>query len=316
MATSLALTPPPLDLDPLELSILERRGTFGLPPRQISDHLVNVFFSLIAPTLPVVDQDDFMRAYHGSGCDLSLLLLQAIYTIASRSFGGHGDLEDPDLTPRAFYKEAKALYDAGYEQNPTAILQAVVLLSVYWDGPDDLRESGIFYWSHIGIALAQTQGLHTTERYSLLDPADKGLLKRIWWTLYTRDRSVAAAFGRPAHINLADCTVEPLTEEDFVHSGSAQQTHARYFLQYIKLCQIMDLGPCVNLASRAAGPRPRRDVEAARCELKLHEWLASCPMEFLWRPAAHSFWAAMLQSVFHTIVCQLHLSQKQSSRSS
>jgi hypothetical protein len=145
-----------------------------------------------------------------------------------------------------------------------------------------------------------------SERYSLLDPAEKGLLKRIWWTLYTRDRSVAAAFGRPAHINLADCTVEPLTEEDFVHSSNAQQAaHARYFLQYIKLCQIINLGPCVNLASRAAGPRPRRDADAARCELKLHEWLASCPMEFLWRSAAHSFWAAMLQSVFQYVETQL-----------
>jgi hypothetical protein len=93
-------------------------------------------FQLHRTNSPVVDRDDFMRASHGSGCDLSLLLLQAIYTIASRSFGGHGDLEDPDLTPRAFYKKAKALYDSGYEQNPTAILQAVVLLSVYWDGPD------------------------------------------------------------------------------------------------------------------------------------------------------------------------------------
>lgn len=85
---------------------------------------------------------------------------------------------DSSVSPRSLYKKAKALYDAGYELNEIPTLQAVVLMGIYWDGPDgmspsrpqgaaflvlmseDLTENGLFYWSRLGIVLAQAYGLH------------------------------------------------------------------------------------------------------------------------------------------------------------
>ncbi|OJJ34788.1 hypothetical protein ASPWEDRAFT_477067 [Aspergillus wentii DTO 134E9] len=303
----------PDHLDSLEIEILNKREAFDIPPKHVCDALVDIFFTWIAPVLPVVDRHAFMRRYYAPEHPPSILLLQAIFMVASRFY----KQEVPDnsaITPRVFYKKTKALYDAGYETNPIIIVQAMVLMGVYWDGPDDITESGIFYWSRLGIALAQAQGLHRGETYTALSRSDQALRKRIWWTLYTRDRAVAAAFGRPLHINPEDCTVDPLEESDFIEIDEqfffeypSEPLHAQFFLQYIKLCRLMELGLCLTLSSRST--QANRASEAAQCEIGLNEWLASCPVELRWRQSQHNFCSAILFSTFYSIVCQTYLLQ-------
>ncbi|KAE8146882.1 fungal-specific transcription factor domain-containing protein [Aspergillus avenaceus] len=303
----------PDHLDSLDLEILNKRDAFGLPPRSVCNALVECFFNWIAPVFPVVDRYAFMKRYNDPQNPPSILLLQAMIMVAARF---HTQCEDRDgytVSPRAFYKKAKALYDAGYERDPVTIVQAVVLLGAYWEGPDDLTESGIFYWSRLGIALAQELGLYDRESYAALDPSGQGLRKRIWWTLFTRDRSVAAAFGRPLHINLDDCTVEPLEYCDFIEcdglpsQDATDKTRAQFFIEYVRLCQLMDLGLCLRLSSRST--QDTRSAGAAQCELGLSTWLMSCPRELQWKQSHHSFLPAVLSSTFYTIVCQLHLVQ-------
>ncbi|PLN86637.1 fungal-specific transcription factor domain-domain-containing protein [Aspergillus taichungensis] len=304
----------PVHLEPLELEILERRDAFGLPPKATCDDLVDVFFKWISPILPVVNRHEFMKRYHHVEGGPSILLLQAMFTVSSRFVTGRQSQTDTAISPRSFYKKAKALYDAGYEQDILTVLQSVTLLGVYWDGLDDLTESGLFYWSRLGIALAQELGFHEREKYLNLSQSKQGLWKRIWWTLYTRDRSVAAAFGRPLHIHADDCTVEELAEGDFVeHDEELQiefpidELRAQFFIHYVKLCQLMDLGLCSKLSSWSA--QANRRIETAQCELALNEWLVSCPPQLEWRQSRHNFLSAMLFSTFHTLVCQLHLLQ-------
>ncbi|KAF4216132.1 hypothetical protein CNMCM8980_007495 [Aspergillus fumigatiaffinis] len=280
-------------LDPLDVDILNQRHAFDLPSQAVCDALVDVFFRWIAPVLPVISRHDFMRRYRNPQDPPSILLLQAVLMVASRFHYNAQSSGNGVISPRIFYKKVKALYDAGYERDPTTVLQAVVLLGVYWDGPDDLTESGIFYWSRLGIALAQEHGLHQSENYVTLSATKRRVWKRIWWTLYTRDRSVAAAFGRPLHINSEDCTVEPLKESDFIeydeqNDCSTDRAPALFFMQSTE-------------DSRMKG--------AAQCELGLNDWLVSCPSELQWRQSRHSFWSAILYSTFYTIVCQLHLLQ-------
>ncbi|KAE8142539.1 fungal-specific transcription factor domain-containing protein [Aspergillus pseudotamarii] len=303
----------PSHLEPLELEILHRRDAFGLPPKDVQDTLVGVFFKWVAPMLPVIDRHAFMRQYNSSEDPPSTLLLQAMLMVASRYSTSQQNSKQYTVSPRTFYKKTKALYDAGYETNLIIVIQAVVLLGAYWEGPDDLTENGIFYWSRLGIALAQELGLHESERYTGLQPSQRGLRKRIWWTLYTRDRSVAAAFGRPLHINPSDCTVEPLAESDFLEhdedalSEPTSEVQAKFFMEYVKLCQLMDLGLCLNLSARST--QDARSAGAAQCELGLNEWLVACPPDLHWRQTRHTFLSAILFSTFYTIVCQLHLLQ-------
>lgn len=124
----------PTHLDPLEINILNQREAFDLPPQQICGDLVGIFFQWISPVLPVVNKNEFLRRYHDPEDPPSILLLQAIFMAASRFYPHEG--LNSSIAPRAFYKKAKALYDAGYELNGISVLQAVLLMSIYWDGPD------------------------------------------------------------------------------------------------------------------------------------------------------------------------------------
>jgi hypothetical protein len=118
------------------VDILNQRHAFDLPSQAVCDALVDVFFKWIAPVLPVINQHDFMRRYRNPQNPPSILLLQAILMVASRFYDNAHSSENDSISPRIFYKKVKALYDSGYERDPTTVLQAVVLLGIYWDGPD------------------------------------------------------------------------------------------------------------------------------------------------------------------------------------
>lgn len=126
----------PAHLEPLELEILERRDAFGLPPKATCNVLVDVFFKWISPILPVINRQEFMKRYHHTEGGPSILLLQAMFTVSSRFVTGRQNQADTAVSPRSFYKKAKALYDAGYEQDLLTVIQSVTLLGVYWDGLD------------------------------------------------------------------------------------------------------------------------------------------------------------------------------------
>ena len=83
-------------------------------------------------------------------------------------------------TPAAmtFYKRAKALYDANYEDDRVTIVQALILMGWYWEGPEGKIWEGaniatiarsniaadvtknVFYWSRVAIVVAQGSGMH------------------------------------------------------------------------------------------------------------------------------------------------------------
>jgi hypothetical protein len=127
-------------LDPQEQNILEQRGVFDLPDKSMCDTLVETFFTWVAPIVPIIDRLDFLRHYRDPTSPPSLLLLHAMFTVASRpcSFGSQ---DTGGSSPRSFYKKAKALYDAGYEQDPIPLIQSTLLLGLYWE-----ESEGI--WAH------------------------------------------------------------------------------------------------------------------------------------------------------------------------
>ena len=122
----------------VELEILIERGAFEIPPRPVCDKLLDIFFRWVAPVIPVVNQQDFMQRYQDINNPPSLLLQQAIFLVAAR-FCAKDDIEDSSNSippPKHFYDRAKALYNASFEQNQTTVVQALVLMGQYWEGPE------------------------------------------------------------------------------------------------------------------------------------------------------------------------------------
>jgi hypothetical protein len=166
------------DLDNLELDILHQRGAFLLPPKSLCDELVDAYFKWVAPVVPIVNRSRFMRQYRDPKNPPSLLLLQAILLAGSRVCTNPQLMDaNGSTTPAAmtFYKRAKALYDANYEDDRVTIVQALVLLGWYWEGPEggchrlivviglltcaDVTKN-VFYWTRVAIIVAQGSGMH------------------------------------------------------------------------------------------------------------------------------------------------------------
>ncbi|KAI1360508.1 fungal-specific transcription factor domain-containing protein [Xylaria arbuscula] len=302
------------ELDNIEIDILHRRGAFLLPPRQLCDELIEAYFKWVHPIVPVLNRTRFMKQYQDPGNPPSLLLLQAILLAGSRVCQNQQLMDaNGSTTPAAltFYKRAKALYDANYEDDRVTIVQSLLLMGWYWEGPEDVTKN-VFYWSRVALIVAQGSGMHRSVEGSQLSATDKRLWKRIWWTLFTRDRSVAVALGRPCNINLEDCDVEMLTEEDFIEDEpdnigvfAPDPIHVQFFLQYVKLCEIMGLvlSQQYSVASRG---RRQNAIDLTHSDMALADWLQNCPKVVYWEMPRHHFWSALLHANYYTTLCLLH----------
>ncbi|KAE8366773.1 fungal-specific transcription factor domain-containing protein [Aspergillus caelatus] len=302
------------DLDNLELDILHQRGAFLLPPKPLCDELVDAYFKWVAPVVPIVNRSRFMRHYRDPKNPPSLLLLQSILLAGSRVCTNPQLMDaNGSTTPAAmtFYKRAKALYDANYEDDRVTIVQALVLLGWYWEGPEDVTKN-VFYWTRVAMVVAQGSGMHRSVESSQLSKPDKRLWKRIWWTLFTRDRSVAVALGRPIGINTDDSDVGMLTEDDFIEDEidiaaeyPPDPVHVQFFLQYVKLCEIMGL-VLAQQYSVASKSRRMNAMDLTHSDMALADWLQNCPKEVCWQRQNHHFWAALLHANYYTTLCLLH----------
>ncbi|RDA86390.1 hypothetical protein CP533_0300 [Ophiocordyceps camponoti-saundersi (nom. inval.)] len=302
------------ELDVVEIDILHQRGAFLLPPRSLCDELVDAYFKWVHPIVPVIDRMRFLKQYRDPQNPPSLLLLQAVLLAGSRVctnaqlMDANGSTSPAALT---FYKRAKALYDANYEDDRVTIVQSLLLLGWYWEGPEDVTKN-VFYWSRVATIVAQGSGMHRSVEQSQLSKSDKRLWKRIWWTLFTRDRSVAVALGRPVHINLDDSDVEMLTEDDFVEDdpdsvseSQSDAVHVQFFLQYVKLCEIMGLVLSQQYSVASKG-RQWNAIDLTHSDMALADWLRNCPKIVYWEMPRHHFWSALLHSNYYTTLCLLH----------
>lgn len=130
--------------------------------------------------------------------------------------------------------------------------------------------------------------------------SERRLRKRIWWTLFTRDRSLAAAFGRPVNINFEDADVEDMNESDLIEdedeSFQGLNHDPQFFVKYVELVKIMD-----KIISMQRSPMDTLDIQAARiaqCEIALHEWLVNCPKSLIWDGQREGIWSAILTSCY------------------
>ncbi|KAF3233752.1 Transcriptional activator of fatty acid utilization, variant 2 [Orbilia oligospora] len=305
------------ELDSEEIDILNRRGAFLLPPRALCDELVDAFFRHIAPIVPVINHNRFMQRYRDPANPPSLLLLQAVLLAGSRVCTNPALMDaSGSTTPAAltFYKRAKALYDANYEDDRVTIVQSLILMGWYWEGPEDVTKN-VFYWSRVATVVAQGSGMHRSVERSQLSRADKRIWKRIWWTLFTRDRSVAVALGRPVHINTDDSDVEMISEDDFDEDEPGASVeykpnplHVKFFLHYVKLCEIMGL---VLSQQYSVALRTRRHhvIDLTHSDMALADWMINLPEEMKYHMndvRRQNFWAALLHSTYYTTLCLLH----------
>ncbi|KAE9380146.1 hypothetical protein N431DRAFT_361501 [Stipitochalara longipes BDJ] len=288
--------------DDVELEILRARGALSLPSRETCDQLVHAFFTWVAPIVPIINKTSFMKQYRDPNNPPSVLLMQAILLAGSRVCPSDKPLDSSNSSATLFYQRAKALYDADYEKDRVTTVQSLILLGWYWEDPSTVTKN-VFYWNGLAVSIAHGFGMHRNAADSDLSVENKRLWKRIWWTLYTRDRSVAAALGRPCHIDMMDSDVEMITNEDFIEDDAEPNaTHIQFFLSYVRLSIVMDRIMLENYSTKA---KPNAAV-FTQCDQALIDWLDSCPRKVRWVEGRYEFWSTYLHCIFQTASCLLY----------
>lgn len=105
------------------------------------------------------------------------------------------------------------MYDFDYESDRVSLVQALLLLTYYYETPDDQKDT--WHWMGVATSVAHTIGLHRNPDKSNLDSKRTKLWKRIWWSTYMRDRLIALGMRRPTRIKTEDFDVPMLTLDDF-----------------------------------------------------------------------------------------------------
>lgn len=143
-----------------ERELLEWKGAFSVPEGPTSDRLLQTYFDYFHPSFPIIDKSDFFRGVEMHS--VSLMLLHAVYFIAAThcelSLVVEAGFRSREAARLAFYKRAKALFDADYEPDAVTTVQALFLMSFWWGGCLDQKDT--WYWLGAAIGVAQSKGMH------------------------------------------------------------------------------------------------------------------------------------------------------------
>ncbi|EIN10686.1 hypothetical protein PUNSTDRAFT_119596 [Punctularia strigosozonata HHB-11173 SS5] len=191
------------------------------PERDLADKLVDAYFSRLHYLLPVIDKPSFISKYtylmentrnialHQSETAF-ISLVFAVFACAARlvddpRLSTSGDQEDGGMG-MVYYERAQILHYISHATIQVTHVQCFILMSSFLCSVNCLPQA----WLLIGQAVrtAQDLGLHRSPRRLLCSPIEKETRRKIWWGVYTLDRMLAVALGRPLGVDDGDLDVE------------------------------------------------------------------------------------------------------------
>ncbi|KAJ7095169.1 fungal-specific transcription factor domain-containing protein [Mycena belliarum] len=200
------------------------------PPRDLADKLVNAYFSRFHFLNPVVDKPSFLRQYNQLMDSISdpllarseaafISLVFAVFACSARlvedaRLSTSESLDDGGMG-MVYYERALILQYISHANTQIAHVQCFILLSSFLCSVNCLPQA----WILVGQAVrtGQDLGLHRSPRRLGISPIDKETRRKIWWGVYSLDRMLALALGRPLGVNDSDCDVEYPVEVDDEH---------------------------------------------------------------------------------------------------
>lgn len=311
-------------LDSVELEILKLRGAFLLPTKELSLDLINSYFEHVHPLMPVINRTEFMKKFNDPNDQPSLMLLQAVLLCGSRISKNPLLLDSKglvDLASLTFYRRAKALYETNYESDPVSLIQTLILIGSYWEGPEDVTKNS-FYWTRVALGLAQGFGFHRDCNGSPnLTTVEKKIWRRIWWCLFEKDRNVSIAFGRPTVIDLNDCDVPMLTVEDFneVDENSTEpplypvnHIQALYFIHLVKLAEITGIIIKHQYTVKAELMKRKNKFPIIQhCDMLMGIWFTNLPPQLVFSlsdKSTQNFYSCLLNAQYYNRLYLIHRS--------
>ncbi len=289
-----------------KLEALAAEGALTPPDAQVRSELFEAYFKWFHVCFPVVNRDAVL--HQSQVGDLSPMLCHAIMFIGViycdlqtlRDIG----LENREEARHLYYNRAKDLYDADYETNSLIQLQTMFLLSFWRAGP--LLQKDCRYWLGGAITLAQKKAMHRS--FGNPDSVQTRLRKRIWWSIYVRERQCAAALGLPNRIRDEDCDVDFLAVRDFENeevpnsaSLASDQEHIYYAIEMTKLAGF--LGKIVHdeyMPNSGRTPTGRTQLKS-----ELSSWYRELPEILRLGNGAGGLFVGMLHIAYNNLLILL-----------
>ncbi|KAG8674249.1 hypothetical protein FPOAC1_000213 [Fusarium poae] len=203
------------------------------------------------------------------------------------------------------YLRAKTLYDVDHETDGDILAASLHLLGFWWNGPDDQKDA--WFWLGCATSYAQSLGLHRSTVASRLSPEKRSLRKRIWWSIYTRDRHTAACLGKPCRIRDEDCDIEAVSEADLYFDDviddpvipPQKEYHTAFFVEMCKVAEILG-----DIVIGEFSPRrlALECYEVPNLKARLEQWESQLPKCMQKAPLdetlGEAFWATQLHMAY------------------
>ncbi|KAG6812643.1 hypothetical protein H0H92_001593 [Tricholoma furcatifolium] len=169
-----------------------------IPERDLADKLITAYFARFHFLMPVLDKPAFLREYNNimdNSKDVDLIRSQAAFlSVLFAVFACAAHLVQDNRLATGTSSDDGGMGMVFYERL----------------GYSSVRRSGL------AKILAFTY-IQRSPRRLLITPVEKETRRKIWWGVYTLDRMLALALGRPIGINDSDCDVEQPVEVDDDH---------------------------------------------------------------------------------------------------
>lgn len=139
---------------------LHTAGAFRTPSKQTSDALIDCLWKYSYPVFPLFDWKHLST--DSSTGSISPLLLNAISMVSAFHCPvpvlHEAGFSSRYLASLTFYRRANLLYDSDNESDGVRIVQATILMSNWWGGPMEQKDT--WYWLGVAASLAQSLGMH------------------------------------------------------------------------------------------------------------------------------------------------------------
>ncbi|KAK6189468.1 hypothetical protein LQW54_013239 [Pestalotiopsis sp. IQ-011] len=203
-----------------DVSYLHMKGALTLPSLPLQNALLRAYVEYVHPYMPLLELHDFLGAINsvdGLCGQISLFLYHAVM-FAGTAYVDVKILKEAGYPNRkaarkAYFQKTRLLYDFDYESDRLVLVQSLLLMTYWYETPDDQKDT--WHWMGVAISLAHTIGLHRNPANTSMSPRKQKLWKRIWWSCFMRDRLIALGMRRPTRIKDEDFDVPMLEEGDF-----------------------------------------------------------------------------------------------------
>ncbi|RBR26110.1 uncharacterized protein FIESC28_01138 [Fusarium coffeatum] len=246
---------------------LELRNPASNPRQQeLQQSFSETYFEYCYPWCPVLDRQTLT-----SELERSPMLANALALAASH-------IQPPLIPhegPAAYYQKARMMF---YEDEEPDILIALKAISMfYWwapRSPATAHRHASWWWTSVIIRHAQQMNIHREPKEDTVasNEIHLSLRRRLWWTVFARERLTSLCQSKPCIICPEDMTIKEVQPSDFP-SDPVSQKKGRIFMYWVRLCGI--LGKVSKALSRSVDSTCSPFPKELRQELV--DWVQSLP---------------------------------------